>query len=671
MNAPTARAFWRRLGSMKARLSIAGVLLIAASVALTVWLVLREAGARTEAIALDMSLAQTRKLAHLMGSRVVELQLRLRAAAGQLLEPEAGDPAHARRWLDAQAVLATSLDTLFVADTDGRVIAWRDDRGPRTTALSIGDRAYFRATVQQARPVVSEPMIGRMSDEPVVLLTMPVTGPGGAIVAVIGGSLRLSSNGLLPDVTAADPDDGAHIVITDARGRILSHADRRWVLHDAEQEPALSDAAMRWAAAGRPIEPGGFSLHSGGHLVSMAGVPAAEWMVFRSQPAEQVLAGLQAARERALWIGGAVALAGGGLLLLVLRALLAPLRRLEARTRRMLDGDLADDEGWPSALGEIGQLSHVMRSTLRERAAAAASHRELLAKLAALMAQTPLGIAFTRDRRLDMVNGAFEALLGHPPGALKGQPTHVLYPSPADAEVLQLRIVASFRAGRPFDDEVLMARRDGTVFWGRLLGAPVRWGDAESGAVWTLEDVSHARSQREALSWVSTHDALTELVNRREFERRLRERLAADGPACALFIDLDHFKTVNDTAGHAAGDRVLIDVAHRLQAAVRGSDTVARLGGDEFAVLLDGSHGADALRIAGAMRDAIAAYRLPWKAGSLRIGASIGIVELGRGLDDFEALLAAADAACYEAKRRGRNQVCLYGAAAAQVEPAV
>lgn len=647
---------------MKARLAIGGVLLIAASVALTVGLVLREAGARTEAIALDLSLAQTRKIAHLMGSRIVALQLQLRAAAGQLDGMPSQEPAQLQRWLDAQVVLASSLDTLFVADTEGHVVAWRDATGLRTTALSIADRPYFQATLAQHRPVVSEPLVGRMSDEPVVLLTMPVASADGRLVGVIGGSMRLSSNGLMPDVTAADPDDGARLVITDARGRILSHDDRRWVLHDAEQEPTLAEAALRWSAAGRPIEPSGFSMHSGGHLVSMAGVPAAEWMVFRSEPAEHVLAGLRAGRDRALVIGGVVALAGGGLLLLALRALLAPLQRLEARTRRMLDGDLADDEGWPQALGEIGQLSQVLRSTLRERADAAASHRELLSKLTALMAQAPLGIAFTHGRRLDMVNSAFEALLGHEPGALKDRPIHVLYPSSADAEVLQLRIAASFRAGRPFDDEVLLARRDGTVFWGRLLGAPVRWGDAEAGAVWTLEDVSHARSQREALSWVSTHDALTELVNRREFERRLRARLAdADaGPACALFVDLDHFKAVNDSAGHAAGDRVLIDIAQRLQAAVRGSDTVARLGGDEFALLLEGSGADDALRVAEAMRDAIAAYRLPWRRGSLQVGASIGVVELSEGPERFEALLAAADAACYEAKRRGRNQVCLH-----------
>ncbi len=653
----------RRFGSVKFRLSLTGVLLIALSVATTVHLVLQEVGSRTEEVALDLSLAQTRKLAKMIGSRLVGLQLTLRAAAGTLPADRIGEPADMREWLEHQSVMGSMLDTLMVTDAQGRVQAWRDSRGTRTPELNIRDRDYFRQTLEQGRPVVSQPMQGRMSDEPIMVVTMPVRDAQGRVVGLLGGSIRLWSNGLMPDVTAADPDDAGVLVITDTLGRVLSHEDRRWLMRDAAEDPALAPGMAHWVRSGRPVEPAGFSLQAGGRIVSMAGVPDAEWMVVRSAPADLVLGGQRAGQRRALVIGSAVALGGGLVLLLVTHYLLAPLRRLQQRALRMRDGDLADGQGWPRAVGEIGQLSRVLRQTLRERSTAAAANRELLSKLTALMAHAPLGIAFSQARRLDVVNGAFERLLGYGPGELQGRSATVLYPSVADAEALSLRIVTSFRAGLPFDEEVLMVRRDGSQFWGRLFGAPVHWGENDSSTVWTLEDVSVARGQREALSWVSTHDALTELVNRREFERLLAERLARPGPepSCALFIDLDHFKTVNDTAGHAAGDRVLTDVAQRLQEQVRTTDTVARLGGDEFAVLLSACSRADALRIAENMRAAIEAYRLRWQDRWLQVGASIGIVKLTGDLPDLKTVMAAADAACYDAKRAGRNRVAVHG----------
>jgi len=219
---------------------------------------------------------------------------------------------------------------------------------------------------------------------------------------------------------------------------------------------------------------------------------------------------------------------------------------------------------------------------------------------------------------------------------------------------------AAFAAGRPVDQEIECARRDGRHFWGRMQGAPVRWGDPSAGAIWTLQDVTEARRHREALSWSSTHDALTDLINRREFERRLAE-VAGNrrrDAASALFIDLDRFKAVNDGAGHAAGDRLLIDVARLLLGEVRATDTVARLGGDEFAVLLPACDRAAAAQIAEKMRKAIDAYRLQWDGRLYGVGASVGVVELDASLRDVPSALAAADAACYAAKRGGGNEVC-------------
>ncbi|MCB2030358.1 MAG: diguanylate cyclase, partial [Rhodoferax sp.] len=163
-----------------------------------------------------------------------------------------------------------------------------------------------------------------------------------------------------------------------------------------------------------------------------------------------------------------------------------------------------------------------------------------------------------------------------------------------------------------------------------MRGRAVVAGDMSKGTIWTFEDVTEMRAQRERLTWDSSHDALTGLVNRAAFETLLTEATAQaeSEPFCALFIDLDRFKQVNDTGGHAAGDAVLRDIAERLTAQVRKSDTVARLGGDEFAVLLPRCPIGHARDIAEKIRKTVVDYRLDWEGHRFAIGASIGMVRV-------------------------------------------
>jgi diguanylate cyclase (GGDEF)-like protein len=126
-------------------------------------------------------------------------------------------------------------------------------------------------------------------------------------------------------------------------------------------------------------------------------------------------------------------------------------------------------------------------------------------------------------------------------------------------------------------------------------------------------------------------------------------------------VDLDKFKYVNDTGGHAAGDTVLRDIARKLASQVRKADTVARLGGDEFAVLLDQCPVVHAREIAEKMRQAVMDYRLDWQGQPFSVGASIGLVRVDAAFTSAKDVLAAADNACYAAKHRGRNCVVVYG----------
>jgi diguanylate cyclase (GGDEF)-like protein len=166
------------------------------------------------------------------------------------------------------------------------------------------------------------------------------------------------------------------------------------------------------------------------------------------------------------------------------------------------------------------------------------------------------------------------------------------------------------------------------------------------------------------LAYHASHDPLTNLVNRLEFENRLKLALhtaATQGRQhVVMYLDLDQFKIVNDTSGHAAGDQMLRQVSVLLKAQVREGDTLARLGGDEFGVLLENCPLQEAIRIADELRMCIADFRFVSEDGSFSVGVSIGVVQVTDGIHSLTDILSAADAACYMAKDKGRNRVQFY-----------
>lgn len=183
------------------------------------------------------------------------------------------------------------------------------------------------------------------------------------------------------------------------------------------------------------------------------------------------------------------------------------------------------------------------------------------------------------------------------------------------------------------------------------------------GSVTVLQDVSAERHMQEILSYQATHDELTELINRREFERRLDQvvkHVASKPHSVLLFLDLDQFKLINDTCGHAAGDQLLCQLTSIMKLQVRQSDTFARLGGDEFAVLLPGCEMSVGLRIANTLRDEVKQYRFHWNNASYGVGVSIGLVAIDESWSNIADVMTAADSACYMAKENGRDQVVVY-----------
>ncbi len=215
-------------------------------------------------------------------------------------------------------------------------------------------------------------------------------------------------------------------------------------------------------------------------------------------------------------------------------------------------------------------------------------------------------------------------------------------------------------------DPTLLVSRDGREYAIDYNVAPIMLGNALIGTVLVFRDVSESRELARRLSHQATHDALTGLVNRREFEnileRALQETRTKKIEHCVLYMDLDQFKVVNDTCGHRAGDKMLAQLSALLAERIRESDTLARLGGDEFGVLLYGCRLDQARSITDQLHKIIHEFRFSWDNQIFRVGVSTGLVMMNADSMDVKGVLSAADVACYSAKDAGRNRTHVYQA---------
>jgi diguanylate cyclase (GGDEF)-like protein/PAS domain S-box-containing protein len=223
------------------------------------------------------------------------------------------------------------------------------------------------------------------------------------------------------------------------------------------------------------------------------------------------------------------------------------------------------------------------------------------------------------------------------------------------------------RQGKTLDSatEIVLIRRDGKEAAVAESAAPIRDRSGRAiGVVLVFRDVSRERQYAAKLSYQASHDALTGLINRREFENRLRKALDSAAEMgrehAVLYLDLDQFKVVNDTCGHAAGDELMRQISAILQRRLREGDVLARLGGDEFGVLLENCAPENAVRIAEQLRKTVADFPFVWQPRSFSVSVSIGLVSVASVALTLADVLKAADAACYLAKEKGRDRVHIY-----------
>jgi diguanylate cyclase (GGDEF)-like protein/PAS domain S-box-containing protein len=660
------------LTTLEVRLALGGVAVLVLGVASMAW----QFGAHAEhdllAQAQAREQADAQRVAAEVGRRLQGLQDLLALVARRLDVHRLADPAALAGDLDDPALRSANFASVHVAAADGRVLVWVDAAGARHPQLSLAGRAHFQRALRSQRATLSGPRPDPVAGDPVLLLAQPVLRDG-VVVAVIGGAIRLDRPGPLRDLAAGPTaGGGVTVVLADADGTVLAHPERRHVSRPITSVPRLA-AAWRLAqedaagagAAGTPSGNGAAGPQAGawtvdGDVVALAVEGWSGWQVWRLLPQPTVLAPLLHARVLALRDVAVLVVVVAVLIVLLLRRQLRPLARLERRAAALLTGDATGE--WPQAQGEIGRLARTLQHVWAERSQMESFNQQVLQKLGSVMAAAPVGLAFTRSQTFELVSAEFCHLLGHAESELLGQRMQMIFVSNEDHARLGAQVAQAFAGQVPYGGEWQLLRGDGSRFWGLLRARPVQADDPSAGSIWSVNDVTEQVHSRRDLERAAHHDALTGVVNRQGFEHRLQalfDRQPASRPAALVMIDLDHFKPINDTAGHAAGDAMLVAVAQAIASRVRDTDVVVRLGGDEFALLLQHCTHDRAMVVAEKVREAITGLALTWEAHTLRVGASLGVAELAEGHETPAQWLAQADAACYEAKRAGRNTVRL------------
>jgi diguanylate cyclase (GGDEF)-like protein/PAS domain S-box-containing protein len=314
--------------------------------------------------------------------------------------------------------------------------------------------------------------------------------------------------------------------------------------------------------------------------------------------------------------------------------------------------------------------THATVRDVAERMHSQAALAEAEERFRSAFEEAPIGMALTSpDFRFLRVNRALCHITGYTPQQLEGLPVaSITHPDDlkADWEARGAMLegeLSSHRAERRY------LHASGSAVWVAVNSTLVR--DADGRPLHFLsqmQDITERRRHEAELRHMADHDPLTGLLNRRSFERELERHVAyveRYGPkGAAIVLDLDHFKTINDTLGHSAGDELIVRVAHALRSRLRESDVLARLGGDEFAILLPEATPEEADAVAAAVLDSVRTLAVPTATGRTRtVTASLGIALF----DSAERLtgedvLVNADLAMYDAKESGRDQLAAYDA---------
>ncbi len=552
--------------------------------------------------------------------------------------------------------LVILFDDLYLFSADGVLLVdWPVVPGRR--GLDVSQREYIKSVINTGRTTVSQAILGQATKQPIIVIAVPIPKADGSLGGILGGVLNLQKSHLLDPLTNTKVGLTGYLHLIDATRTTILHPDRTRTLSPIAAEhsyPALERALTEGFegtlegvdAAGQP------------GLFSFRRLPHTDWLLAAVLPTDEAFATVHQLNARITFFTLLSLILVVGVIFFMLTRLTKP---LEVLTNFLL---------FSRSLKAPPPLTHGCLETDRLAAAFTQfvaqqkrSGDELRVAATAFESQEGMFIT-SADCIILRVNHAFAAITGYLAEEIVGQTPDLLASDRHDA-AFHAAMERALRQIGTWQGEVWKRRKNGEIYPEWLTVTAVRDGEGRlTHRVYTLIDITQRKAAEHEIQHLAFYDSLTSLPNRRLLADRLQQALASSSRSgrcgALLFIDLDNFKTLNDTVGHDKGDLLLLDVARRLTACTRESNTVARLGGDEFVVMLEelNADPSEAARQTETVCEKIlAALGEPCDLDgyAYTTTASIGVALFGDHHSSVEELMRRADLAMYQAKSAGRN----------------
>lgn len=648
-----------RLGpaNLKLRLaSVAAVLVFAATLLVTLsTLSVAERGMK--AVIGDQQFTLLSGAASFMDDRLAARLRQVEALAAGIPPQLRTDWTALKPFLADQARLwgADEYLNLIVFDAEGDMrLSVRELSGP--AVLNAHGTDYFERTVETRKGVISRPFRSRLTHNHIVVFSAPVLDAAGKAVAVLTGSVDLRRSGFLRQISTLKPGKTGYLFLMTADGVVIDHPDQSRLFQHVGSTPGVNHGTDR-ALAGFEGWMETRSKDGTESIYAYKRLRTTGWILAARYPSAEAFAPMDAMRHNAFFSAGGLALAAGLLAWVLVFRLLAPLQDLSDSVAAIRYDGAGIDVLRDGRRDEIGELGRAFHALMAEREQAERDRAASEKRLRMITDNLPVLISYIdREHCYRFGNATYEKWFGVDPKKLIGMPLDRLLGPEAAADIAP-HLEQAF-GGQSVTHELRIPVRGEP----RILQAtyiPDHQPDGSVAGVYSLvHDMTHVKEVEEQLLQLARVDTLTGIANRRMFGETLQHALdrarRSSRPLALAYLDIDHFKRINDTHGHGVGDEVLKEFARRLTVGVRATDTPARLSGDEFVVILEeiGTR-VEAERIAAKIVDAM---RVPFRtsAGLVQSSTSVGVA-LSQPRQTQEQLLAAADSALYAAKGKGRN----------------
>ncbi|MEY4156470.1 MAG: hypothetical protein RJB64_1191 [Pseudomonadota bacterium] len=591
------------------------------------------------------------------------------------------DPRVLQKHLEEDSIIQGMFNAgLYVADTRGFAIASIPASAQRID-VNYMDRDHMIAALKDARMTVSKPVIGKVLRTPVFSMAVPIRDANGKVIGALVGVTDLSQPNFLDVLTDNRyGQSGGYLLISTQHRLIVTATDKSRIMQPMAPV-GLSPQIDRFIAGYE-----GYAVHGNALglevLSSSKHIPAAQWRLVATLPTQEAFAPIRAMQQRMLVATLVLTLLAAALVWWLIRRQLSPLTKAATVLSAVTKSDQLQQPLPIARPDEVGALIGVVNQLMQSNAERQDVLKESEARFKTMFNEAPLGIALVESQtgKIQNVNPMFARIAGRSMDEM----AHIDWMSITHPDDLQkdLDTMALMNAGKipGFQMEKRYLHKDGTAVWISMTIAPVHLENKTLPLhLCMIEDISERKKTEQTVYQLAYYDLLTQLPNRMLLQDRLTQAMLAgkrnERYGALIFLDLDNFKSLNDTMGHSTGDLLLIEVAKRLKTCVREIDTVSRFGGDEFVVLLQEMSRdmtearSQAYQLSEKICNALAApYELALTADNTRpaqrmihrCSASVGVaLFLGMEMSE-EEVIKRADIAMYQSKAEGRNRVQFY-----------